>query len=281
MSSRIIALVNQKGGVGKTTTAANLGSYLAFLKQRTLLIDLDPQSNLSLHFGVEVHKIEKTINELLLDENIKYEDIVINTEIANLDLLPSNIELSSVELELVNHIGRERILDNILNEIVKKVKYDFIIIDCSPSLGILTLNALTATQEIFIPLQLEYFSLQGLGRLLNTVALVRKRINPKLDITGIILCLFDSRKNLSWEILEKVKNLFGEIVFKTSIRVNVRLAEAPSFGKSILLYDPDSHGAEDYLHLAQEVVKMDRKDLGFFKNLISTKELNIKQKLSV
>ncbi len=261
MNTRIIALVNQKGGVGKTTTAANLGACLASLKQKILLVDLDPQSNLSLHFGVKVHKIEKSINELLLDENIKFKDVVINTGIDNLELIPANIELSSTEMELVNVVGRERVLKDVLKDILRKNKYDFVIIDCSPSLGLLTLNALTTAKEVFIPLQAEYFALQGLGRLLKTIELVKKRVNPELELTGIITCMFDKRRNLSWEVLEKVRSFFRESVFKTIIRVNVNLAEAPSYGQSILTYAPGSHGAEDYLHLAKEVIKRGKRDL--------------------
>ncbi len=259
MSTRIIALVNQKGGVGKTTTTANLGAYLASLKQKVLLVDLDPQSNLSLHFGVRGHKIEKSITELLLDENIKFKDVVINTEIENLELIPANIELSSAEMELVNTVGRERVLKNVLDNILLKNKYNFVLIDCSPSLGLLTLNALTTAKEVFIPLQAEYFALQGIGRLLKTIELVKRRLNSELDITGIILCMFDTRRNLTWEVLDKIKSFFEERVFKTAIRVNVNLAEAPSYGKSILTYSPSSRGAEDYLHLAEEVIKMDER----------------------
>ena len=261
MHTRIIALVNQKGGVGKTTTAANLGACLASLKKKILLVDLDPQSNLSLHFGVKVHKIEKSINELLLNENIKFKDVVVNTGIDNLELIPANLELSSAEMELVNIVGRERVLKDLLDDILKKNKYDFVIIDCSPSLGLLTLNALTTAKEVFIPLQAEYFALQGIGRLLKTVELVKKRLNPELDITGIIPCIFDVRRSLSWEVLGKIKDFFKERVFKTTIRVNVNLAEAPSYGQSILTYAPGSHGAEDYLHLAEEVIKKGKRDL--------------------
>ncbi len=261
MHTRIIALVNQKGGVGKTTTAANLGACLASLKQKTLLVDLDPQSNLSLHFGMKVHKIEKSINELLLDENIKFKDVVVNTGIDNLELIPANIELSSAEMELVNVVGRERVLKDVLDDILKKNKYDFVIIDCSPSLGLLTLNALTTAEEVFIPLQAEYFALQGLGRLLKTVELVKNRLNPELELTGIIPCMFDVRRSLSWEVLEKVRSFFRESVFKTIIRVNVNLAEAPGYGQSILTYAPGSHGAKDYLQLAKEVIRKGKRDL--------------------
>ena len=259
MQTRIIALVNQKGGVGKTTTAANLGAYLASLKQKVLLIDLDPQSNLSLHFGVRVHKIEKSVTELLLGENIKFKDIVIDTEIENLELIPANIELSSAEMELVNVVGRERVLKSIIDDILKKYKYDFVLIDCSPSLGLLTLNALTTAKEVFIPLQAEYFALQGIGRLIRTIEIVKRRLNSELNITGIIPCMFDSRRNLSWEVLNKIKSFFEERVFQTAIRINVNLAEAPSYGQTILTYAPSSRGAEDYLHLAEEVIKMDEK----------------------
>ncbi|MFC1563158.1 AAA family ATPase, partial [candidate division KSB1 bacterium] len=259
MRTRIIALVNQKGGVGKTTTAANLGAYLASLKQKVLLVDLDPQSNLSLHFGVKVHKIEKSVTELLLDENIKFKDVVINTEIENLELIPANIELSSAEMELVNTVGRERVLKDVIDDILIRNKYNFVLIDCSPSLGLLTLNALTTAKEVFIPLQAEYFALQGIGRLLKTIELVKRRLNQELDITGIIPCMFDTRRNLSKEVLEKIRSFFSESVFKTIIRVNVNLAEAPSYGQSILTYAPSSRGAEDYLRLAEEVMKMDER----------------------
>ncbi len=258
MSTRVIAIVNQKGGVGKTTTAANLGAGLAyFFQKKVLLIDFDPQSNLSLHFGVNLEELEKSSFELLLGENgenVNINDIIIKTKIENLDLIPASIKLAGAELELVNVVGRERLLSDALENIINDDVYDFIFIDCSPSLGLLTLNALTTAKEVFITMQADYFALQGIGRLLQTLKLVVKRLNPELEITGIVVCMFNSRRKLSWEILSKIRGYFKEKVFTALIRIDVNLAESPSFGISVFHYAPNSNGAKDYLNLAEEVL---------------------------
>ena len=255
MSTRVIAIVNQKGGVGKTTTTTNLGAYLAYLKKKVLLIDLDPQSNLSLHYGVNFKKLEKSCYELMLHEDTGIRETVIKTEIDNLELIPASIKLVDAELELVNVVGRERVLSEALEEILEADTYDFVFIDCPPSLGLLTLNALTTVHEVFITVQPDYFALQGIGRLIRTLDLVKKRLNSELDVTGVILCMFNQTRKLSWEVTGKVRGAFKEKVFKTFIRINVKLAEAPSHGQSILTYAPKSHGAEDYLRLAKEILK--------------------------
>jgi len=256
MSTRVIAIVNQKGGVGKTTTVANLGAYLAYLKKKVLLIDLDPQSNLSLHFGEDGQQLEKSCYELLMLEDTEFNETVIKTDIDNLELIPASIALADAELELIDVVGRERVLSKVLGEVLEANIYDYVFIDCSPSLGLLTLNALTAAREIFITVQPDYFALQGIGRLIRTLNLVKKRLNSKLDVTGIILCIFNPRRKLSWEVTSKIRELFKEKVFTTFIRVDVKLAEAPSHGRSILTYAPKSHGAEDYSRLAKEMLKV-------------------------
>ena len=254
MSTRVIAIVNQKGGVGKTTTTANLGAYLAYFKKKVLLIDLDPQSNLSLHYGVDCKKIEKSCYELILEEDSEFRETVIKTEIDNLELIPASIKLADAELELVNVVGRERVLSEALEEVLKANTYDFVLIDCSPSLGLLTLNALTTAREVFITVQPDYFALQGIGRLIQTLNMVKKRFNSELDVTGIVLCMFNSTRKLSWEVTKILRRFFKEKVFKTFIRINVKLAEAPSHGRSILTYASKSPGAEDYFRLAKEVL---------------------------
>lgn len=254
MSTRVIAIVNQKGGVGKTTTVANLGAYLAHLKKKVLVIDVDPQANLSLHYGVDPQKLEKSCYDLMMNENAVFDEIVLRTEIENLELIPASIKLADAEVDLVNVVGRERVLSVALEDLTKADVYDYIFIDCSPSLGLLTLNALTTANEVFITLLADYFALQGIGRLMQTMDLVKTRLNPELDITGVILCMFNTRRNLSWEVMEKIKGFFKEKVFQTFIRIDVSLAEAPSYGQSIITYAPKSKGAGDYLHLAKEVL---------------------------
>ena len=268
MSARVIAIVNQKGGVGKTTTAANLGAYLACLKKKVLLIDLDPQSNLSLHFGVDSQKLKKSCYELLMLEGTEFSETVIKTEIENLELIPASITLADAELELIDVVGRERVLYKAIGKVLEADIYDFVIIDCSPSLGLLTLNALTTAGEVFITVQPDYFALQGIGRLIRTLNLVKDRLNFVLDITGIILCIFNPTRKLSWEVTAKIRELFKEKVFTTFIRVDVKLAEAPSHGKPILTYAPKSRGAEDYFRLAKEILRSS------FKFLVPKKEFS-------
>lgn len=255
MSTRVIAIVNQKGGVGKTTTTANLGAYLAYFKKKVLLIDLDPQSNLSLHFGVDFKKLEKSCYELLMREDTDFSETVIKTDIDNLELIPASITLADAELELVNKVDREQVLSVVLEKNLNANIYDFVFIDCPPSLGLLTLNALTAVREVFITVQPDYFALQGIGRLIRTLNLVKKNYNSELDVTGIILCMFNSTRKLSWEVVAILKQFFKEKVFKTFIRINVKLAEAPGHGQSIITYAPKSTGAQDYFQLAKEVVR--------------------------
>jgi len=248
--NRIIAIINQKGGSGKTTTAVNLGAYLAIFGRTVLLIDLDPQSHSTIHLGIKPHEIQKSIYNVMMEESPLLE-IIRQTEISNLFIAPANIHLSGAEIELAGIVGREMVLKDALERV--KYRYNYILIDCPPSLGLLTVNALTVAKEVIIPVQTEFFALEGMGKLLNTVEIVRKRLNRELDITGIVPTMFDARTNLSKEVIEKIKEYFKDKVYKTVIRKNVKLAEASSHGKPIAIYDPRSTGAEDYESLSREV----------------------------
>jgi len=252
---RKIAIINQKGGSGKTTTVINLGTYLAEYGKKVLLIDLDPQSHTTIHLGFEPPNIEKSVYDILVN-NTSIKDVMLKSNQENLFILPSKIELASAEIELVNTVGREIVLRDALKK--EKINFDYILMDCPPSLGLLTLNALTTAKEVFIPIQAEFFALEGLTKLLQTIEIVKSRINPDLKISGVILTLFDKRKNICKDVAEKVEKHFKDKVFKTKIRDNVRLAEAPSFGKSILYFAPHSHGGEDYKKLAKEVLKQEK-----------------------
>lgn len=250
---RSIALLNQKGGVGKTTTTANLGACLAMLGKKVLVIDMDPQANLSVHLGVDIHNLKYSVYNLIRGE-CPPEDVVLNTGIQGLDIIPANIELAAAELELVGIVGRETVLKEYLGDVLDK--YEYVLVDCPPSLGLLTLNVLTLVHELFIPLQTEFFALQGVSKLLDTYEVVRKRLNHDLEITGIIFCMYTSRARLCNEVIGKVKEYppLGDKAFNTIIRKNVKLSESPSHGKPIVSYAPDSHGSEDYMALAKEVV---------------------------
>jgi len=252
---RKIAVLNQKGGVGKTTTVANLGACLAALHRRVLMVDSDPQANLSIHFGVELDRGAPSLYSLLRGEHGP-EQVVRQTMVKDLALLPANIDLAGLAVELSEQQeGREFELRRALRPLEEH--FGYILIDCPPSLGLLTLNAMCAAGEVFIPLQTEFFALRGLGKLLKTCRLVRGGPNPHLAVTGIIACMFDTRTRLACDVLQEVRKHFGWKVFKTVIRENVRLAEAPGFGLPVTRYDPNCHGAEDYLSLAREVVAME------------------------
>lgn len=249
--AKVIAIANQKGGVGKTTTAVNLSACLAYKGKKVMIIDVDPQGNTTSGLGVDKQNIEKSIYEVIInDENI--ENALMPTMVGNLFICPSNIQLVGAEVELVSVISRETRLKVALQDV--KEKYDFIIIDCPPSLGLLTLNALTAADTILVPIQCEYYALEGLSQLMNTVKLVQRHLNPSLEVEGVVLTMFDARTNLSIQVVEDVKKYFRNKVYRTIIPRNVRLSEAPSFGLPIILYDPKSKGAECYLDLAQEVI---------------------------
>ena len=248
---KIIAIANQKGGVGKTTTSVNLAACLGVLEKKVLLIDSDPQANASSGLGIDTEKIKFSTYHLL-ENNCDVFEAITTTSSPNVDIIPANIDLVAVEIELVDVENREYMLKNSLSQVIDK--YDYILIDCAPSLGLLTLNALTAADSLIIPIQCEYFALEGLGKLLNTVKSVQKIHNEKLDIEGLLLTMYDSRLRLSNQVVEEVQNHFNEMVFKTIIQRNVRLGEAPSYGKSIINYDVSSKGASNYLSLAKEIL---------------------------
>ncbi|ENL6383857.1 ParA family protein [Listeria monocytogenes] len=249
--SKVIALANQKGGVGKTTSSVNLTSSLAFLGKKVLLVDIDPQGNASSGVGVNKGEIEHCIYDVLVDD-VAIQDVLQKTDLDNLNVIPATIQLAGAEVELVPAISREIRLKKAIDSI--RDDYDYVIIDCPPSLGLLTLNALTAADSVLIPVQCEYYALEGLSQLLNTIRIVQKHLNEDLQIEGVLLTMLDARTNLGIQVIEEVKKYFQNKVFNTIIPRNVRLSEAPSHGKPILLYDAKSKGAEVYLELAKEVV---------------------------
>ena len=248
---RTIAIANQKGGVGKSTTAINLSSCLGEMGQKVLTIDMDPQGNTTSGMGVEKNEVENTIYELLLGES-KLEDCIIPLNFDNLSLIPSNVNLAGAEIELIGVEDKEFILKNAIDQV--RDQYDFIIIDCPPSLNMLTINAMTTADTVLVPIQCEYYALEGLSQLIHTIELVQERLNPKLEIEGVVFTMYDARTNLSLQVVENVKDNLNQNIYKTIIPRNVRLAEAPSYGMPINLYDPKSSGAESYLLLAEEVI---------------------------
>jgi chromosome partitioning protein len=253
---KVISIANQKGGVGKTTSAINLAASLAAIEHPTLLIDVDPQSNTTSGLGIEPKTVTNSIYEVMIG-GVNADDAIRETELPYLDLIPSHINLVGAEIEMVDRNQRERILSHAIESM--RDKYDFIIIDCPPSLGLLTINSLTASDSVMIPVQCEYFALEGLGQLLNTIKIVRQHLNPDLEIEGVLLTMYDTRTRLSNQVADEVKRYFEDKVFKSVITRNIRLAEAPSFGKPALLYDATSVGSKNYLSLAREIIRRNKK----------------------
>ena len=248
---RIIAIANQKGGVGKTTTAINLSACLAEKGQKVLAIDMDPQGNMSSGLGLDKDSIDKTIYDMIIGEN-DIEEVIDRGTIENLDILPSNVDLSAVEIELIDVDNKEFVVKDAIQKV--KDNYDFIIIDCPPSLSLLTINAMTTADSVLVPIQCEYYALEGLSQLIHTVELVKERLNSNLEIEGVVFTMYDARTNLSLQVVENVKDNLQQNIYKTIIPRNIRLAEAPSYGTPINQYEPKSAGAESYMKLAEEVI---------------------------
>ena len=249
---KTIALANQKGGVGKTTTSINLAASLATLEKTVLVIDADPQANASSGLGVDVKTLECSLYECLIGQ-ADIHDAIYTTDIEGLDIIPSHIDLVGAEIEMLNIDNREKVVRRLLEPLKKE--YDYIIIDCSPSLGLITVNSLTAADSVIIPVQCEYFALEGIGKLLNTIKIIKSKLNPKLEIEGFLLTMYDSRLRLANQIYDEVKRHFQELVFKTVIQRNVKLSESPSHGLPVILYDADSTGSKNYLALAKEIIQ--------------------------
>ena len=261
---KVIAIANQKGGVGKTTTAINLAASLAVLEYKVLLIDADPQANATSGVGFDVRNVKTSIYECVVDD-VDPKNIILNTNTPGFDLIPSHIDLVGAEIEMLNMPNREKVMKQVIEKI--RNDYDFIFIDCSPSLGLITVNALTASDSVIIPVQCEYFALEGLGKLLNTIKIIQSRLNPELQIEGFLLTMYDSRLNLSNQVHDEVIKHFQEMVFESLITRNIRLSEAPSYGLPVVSYDIGSKGAQSYLNLARELLqknkmtKMDQKEI--------------------
>jgi len=258
---KVIAIANQKGGVGKTTTSINLAASFAVLEHRTLIIDADPQANATSGVGIDPQSVKTSIYECIVDD-IEPKNIIYKTSTPNLDILPAHIDLVGAEIEMINLPNREIKMRNVITKI--KDDYEFIIIDCAPSLGLITVNSLTAADSVIIPVQCEYFALEGLGKLLNTIKIIKSHLNPDLTIEGILLTMFDARLRLANQVIEDVKQHFQDLVFETVVYRNIKLSEAPSYGESIIMYDAESKGAKNYLNLAREILQ--KNDLTEIKN---------------